>query len=261
VLRLRQGCALVCTNYAHAFKSAVLLLLSRKLKTEAPMERVDLIGMFMLGLLGTGHCVGMCGPLIFAFPGRTGRFMSHAWYHLGRVTTYVALGALMGGVGALLAGLTGMQAKADVAGIQIWLRFLAAALLAILGLIRLGWLKEPGWFALLNPERIPGFKRALCGATDSDRQAVFFPLGLLLGFLPCGLSYGAFAQALGTGSAAAGAFLVLAFAAGTVPGLLLLGTGVSAVVRRYRRPSDIIAGVLMLYMAAMLVRKALNAFG
>jgi sulfite exporter TauE/SafE len=90
---------------------------------------------------------------------------------------------------------------------------------------------------------------------------VFFPLGLLLGFLPCGLSYGAFAQALGTGSAAAGAFLVLAFAAGTVPGLLLLGTGVSAVVRRYRRPSDIIAGVLMLYMAAMLVRKALNAFG
>jgi sulfite exporter TauE/SafE len=38
--------------------------------------------MFMLGLLGTGHCVGMCGPLIFAFPGRAGRFMSHAWYHL-----------------------------------------------------------------------------------------------------------------------------------------------------------------------------------
>jgi len=223
------------------------------------MEKVDLLGMFMLGLLGTGHCVGVCGPLVFAFPGRSGRFMSHVWYHLGRVTTYVAVGAVLGGVGALLGALTGMGKKADVANLQIWLRFFAAALLAVLGLIRLGWLKEPRWFDLLNPERIPGFKRALSGASDSQGQAVFFLLGLLLGFLPCGLSYGAFAQALGTGSAATGALLVLAFAAGTVPGLLLLGTGVAAIVRRYRRPSDIIAGILMLYMAAMLVRKAFQA--
>jgi uncharacterized protein len=230
-------------------------------KPEAPMEKMDLLGMFLLGLLGTGHCLGMCGPLVFAFPGRTGRFMSHAWYHLGRVTTYVAVGAALGGLGALLAGLTGLHTKADVANFQIWLRFLAAALLAVLGLIRLGWVREPRWFDLLNPERIPGFKRALAGARDSQGQAVFFPLGLLFGFLPCGLSYGAFAQALGTGSAAAGALLVLAFASGTVPGLLLLGTGVSAIVRRYRRSSDIIAGILMLYMAAMLVRKALYALG
>jgi sulfite exporter TauE/SafE len=162
-------------------------------------------------------------------------------------------------VGTLLAALTGLDTKSDVASLQIWLRIFAAVLLAVLGLIRLGWVREPRWFDLLNPERIPGFKRALSGASDSNNQAVFFPLGLLLGFLPCGLSYGAFAQALGTGSAAGGALLVLAFAAGTVPGLLLLGTGVSAVVRRYRRPSDMIAGILMLLMAAMLVRKALIA--
>ncbi len=220
------------------------------------MEQVDLIGMFMLGLLGTGHCVGMCGPLIFAFPGRTGRFMPHAWYHLGRVTTYVAVGALLGGVGGLLAG---PDTTSNVSHLQIGLRFFAAALLAVLGLIRLGWMREPRWFEMLNPERLPGFKRALDGASDSQNQAVFFPLGLLLGLLPCGLSYGAFAQALSTGNAAVGALLVLAFAVGTVPGLLLLGTGVSAVVRRYRRPSDIVAGILMLLMAAMLVRKALMA--
>ena len=225
------------------------------------MEKVDLLGMFMLGLFGTGHCVGMCGPLIFAFPGRTGLFISHAWYHLGRVTTYVAVGAVLGGVGAVLSTLTGVDTASDVAGVQIWVRVFAAALLAVLGLIRLGWVREPRWFDLLNPERIPGFKRAVSGASDSRGQAVFFLLGLLLGFLPCGLSYGAFAQALGTGSASAGALLVLAFAAGTVPGLLLLGTGVSAIFRRYRRPSDIIAGILMLYMAVMLVRKALKAFG
>jgi hypothetical protein len=225
------------------------------------MEQTDLIGMFMLGVLGTGHCVGMCGPLIFAFPGRTGRFLPHVWYHLGRVTTYVGVGAALGGVGALIAALTGMDSKSDVASFQVWLRWFAAALLAVLGLIRLGWLQEPRWFDWLNPERIPGFSRAMSGASGSGGPTVYFLLGLLLGFLPCGLSYGAFAQALSTGSAGTGALLALAFAAGTVPGLLLLGTGVSAIVRRYRRPSDIIAGVLMLVMAVMLIRKALKALG
>lgn len=223
------------------------------------MEQVDLIGMFMLGLFGTGHCVGMCGPLIFAFPGRTGRFLSHAWYHLGRVTTYVAVGAVLGGAGALLTALTGMDTKSDVARLQIGLMFFAAALLAGFGLIRLGWVQEPRWFDRLNPERVPGFRRALSAASGANNPAVFFPLGLLLGFLPCGLSYGAFAQALGTASAAAGALMVSAFAAGTVPGLLLLGTGVAAVVRRYRRASDTIAGILMLMMAATLFRRGLQA--
>jgi uncharacterized protein len=223
------------------------------------MEQVDLIGMFMLGLLGTAHCVGMCGPLIFAFPGRTGRLGSQVWYHLGRVATYVAVGAILGGLGALLGQLTGVDTMSDVAALQIWLRFFAAALLGALGLIRLEWLREPHWFDRLNPERIPGFKRALAGASDSRDRASFFALGLLMGFLPCGLSYGAFAQALGSNSALAGALLVLAFAVGTVPGLLLLGTGLSAFVRRYRRPSDVLAGLLMLFMAAMLVRKALIA--
>lgn len=225
------------------------------------MEKVDLIGMFMLGLLGTGHCIGMCGPLIFAFPGRSGRFLPHVWYHLGRVTTYAGVGAALGGVGALIAALSGMDSKSDVASLQAWLRLFAAALLAVLGLIRLGWVREPRWLDWLNPERIPGFSRALSGASGTGGQGIFFLLGLLLGFLPCGLSYGAFAQALATGSAGTGALLVLGFAAGTVPGLLLLGTGLSAIVRRYRRPSDIIAGLLMLYMAVMLVRKALKAFG
>jgi sulfite exporter TauE/SafE len=226
---------------------------------QAPMEHVDLIGMFMLGLLGTGHCVGMCGPLIFAFPGRTGRFLPHVWYHFGRVTTYVIVGGLLGGLGAMLGELAGVDTSSAADTLQGGLRLLAAALLAALGLIRLGWMPEPQWLERLNPERIPGFRRALAGAAGSRAQAVFFPLGLILGLLPCGLSYGAFAQALSTGSYVTGAWLVFAFAAGTVPGLLLLGTGLSALARRYRRPSDIVAGLLMLLMAAALVRKAVMA--
>jgi uncharacterized protein len=223
------------------------------------MQNLDLVGMFMLGLFGTGHCIGMCGPLIFALPGRSGKFMSHVWYHSGRVITYVAIGGILGGAGGFLARLTSLETKADVAGLQVVIRFLAAALLVVFGLNRLGWLREPRWFAQLNPERIPGFRAALGGAAGPRGQAVFLYIGLVLGFLPCGLSYGAFAQALGTGSSTAGALRVLAFAAGTVPGLLLLGTGVATFVQRYRRISDIIAGMLMLFMAGLMASKAWRA--
>jgi hypothetical protein len=223
------------------------------------MQNLDLVGMFTLGLFGTGHCIGMCGPLVFALPGRSGRFMSHVWYHLGRVITYVAVGGLLGGGAPLVARLTGMETTADVAGLQAVIRFLAAALLLLFGLNRLGWLREPRWLARMTPERLPGFRTAIEGSTSSRGQGVFLYIGLVLGLLPCGLSYGAFAQALGTGSAAAGALLVLAFAAGTVPGLLTLGTGVAAFVQRHRRISELIAGILMLFMAGMMVSKAWRA--
>jgi len=225
------------------------------------MDRLDLGGMFMLGLLGTGHCIGMCGPLIFAFPGRTGKFMPHVWYHLGRVTTYTALGGIMGGLGQMLAGAaTGggagsLGGGALVMGV-LWL--VAAAFLMLFGLTRLSVMREPGWLAALSPERIPGFKRALHGATQDQHTAGFYFLGILLGFLPCGLSYGALAQALGTANAAQGTLLVLAFSVGTVPGLVLLGTGASAIFSRYRRQSDILSGVVMILMALKMGHKAMK---
>ena len=83
------------------------------------MDRLDLWGMFMLGLLGTGHCIGMCGPLIFAFPGRTGKFMPHVWYHLGRVTTYTAVGGIMGGLGQMLAGAATGSTAGSLGGVHL----------------------------------------------------------------------------------------------------------------------------------------------
>ena len=137
------------------------------------MDRLDLWGMFMLGLLGTGHCIGMCGPLIFAFPGRTGKFMPHVWYHLGRVTTYTAVGGIMGGLGQMLAGAATGGAAGSLGGVALikgvlWL--VAAALLMLFGVTRLGVIREPGWLTALSPERIPGFKRALQGAKEHPRH-------------------------------------------------------------------------------------------
>jgi sulfite exporter TauE/SafE len=187
--------------------------------------------------------------------------MPHVWYHLGRVTTYTALGGIMGGLGQILAGAATGGATGSLDGIALikgvlWL--VAAALLMLFGVTRLGVIREPGWLTALSPERIPGFKRALQGATEHPGTAVFYFLGIMLGFLPCGLSYAAFALALGSGSAAQGTLLVLTFSVGTVPGLVLLGTGASAIFSRYRRQSDILSGVLMLLMALKMGLKAMK---
>ncbi len=223
------------------------------------MDGIDIYGMFLLGLLGTGHCIGMCGPLIFAFPGRTGRLMPHVAYHLGRIITYTGVGAALGAIGQIMAGSGGDPG--GVAAIKVVLWLVAASLLMVLGVARLGIFPEPRWLSLVTPERIPGFKSALEGATSGRGLIPFLVLGLILGFLPCGLSYGAFANALGTASVLKGTASTLAFAVGTAPGLILLGTGASALFNRFRRQSDILAGVLMILMAIKMAHKAITMLG
>ena len=101
------------------------------------------------------------------------------------------------------------------------------------------------------------YKRQLKSAFSNKRQAEMLLLGMMMGFLPCGLSFAAFTRALPSGGPINGAAMVLAFALGTIPGLLLLGTGASGLARRYQSHLDILAGLLLIFMA---VELAVNAF-
>jgi len=222
------------------------------------MVDLSLWSMFMLGLLGTGHCIGMCGPLIIAFPGRTGRLSAHLFYHLGRIFTYVLIGAAMGGIGSGLAGiaaLTGGDYPAWIARIQVGFTLLAAVFLTIFGLTRLEIIREPRWMSLASPGIIPGFGKIIKSAALNQGWIHLSLVGLMMGFLPCGLSFAAFSRALPTGGALNGALMVFVFALGTLPGLVLLGTGASGLARRYQKQLDILAGLLMIYMAAELALK------
>jgi uncharacterized protein len=220
---------------------------------------LELSGLFMLGAVGTAHCLGMCGPLIIAFPGSSGKFTAHLFYHLGRVCTYVLIGAAMGAAGMVLSGLTVFQDRPVLVRGLAAIQMAAAGCLAWLGLIRLGWLAEPRWLLAITPERIPGFGKVLASSAPRRWPAAFFIVGSIFGTLPCSLSYGAFAQAFAAGSAAGGALAALAFGLGTTPGLLLLGTGVTAFARRRRALFDLLAGVLMIIMATDLAISALRA--
>jgi sulfite exporter TauE/SafE len=225
------------------------------------MDNLTFFSMFMLGILGTGHCIGMCGPLVIAFPARSGRFASHLYYHLGRILTYVLIGGIMGGIGAGLAeiaGATGGNYPVWVSRIQMGVSFTATLFLLVFGLARLGIISEPGWMAMASPDKIPGYHKLLKSAFSNKGQVEMLLLGMMMGFLPCGLSFAAFTRALPSSSPIQGAALVFAFALGTVPGLLLLGTGASGFARRYQSHSDILAGLLMIYMAAELAVKAFS---
>lgn len=225
------------------------------------MTVASLTPMFVLGLLGTGHCIGMCGPLVFVFPGRTGRFSAHLWYHGGRILTYSLVGGLMGGIGAAMVRIaagTGSDPLAWMARTQVCFSLAAAVFLLVFGLVRVGLIAEPPWLTLDDPQRIPAFGR-LMRMTGKNNTGNQFFLGLALGLLPCGLSFAAFARALAATGPMAGMAMLAAFGAGTLPGLLLIGMGAGGLARRFRRVSDVLSGMLMIGMAMALAVQGFTA--
>jgi sulfite exporter TauE/SafE len=142
--------------------------------------------------------------------------------------------------------------------VQVWLSLLVALLLLLLGLFRLGILAEPGWLSGA-PAAPSGDRTALFRSARSGRPGALFFTGLLMGTLPCGLSYAAFIRALAAGGGAEGALQALVFGLGTLPALLLVGTAAMGLLRRQRRLSDVVAGVVMVAMAADVGADALAA--
>jgi sulfite exporter TauE/SafE len=178
----------------------------------------SLLALFLVGLLGGTHCVGMCGGIVGALSvGGPARFSLHLAYNLGRILSYTLAGALVGALGSASLALAG----------QLPLR-IALYLAANLMLIALGFYLMGVTRALAFTERVgqnlwkhiqPLTRRFL--PARSVVQAL--PLGMLWGWLPCGLVYSALATALAAGSASQGALLMLAFGLGTLPNLLLAG--------------------------------------
>ena len=224
------------------------------------MNTPDLYASFVLGLLATGHCIGMCGPLVIAVPGSFGPgAMPHLLYHAGRIFTYTAVGAFMGSIGyaiSKLAGLSGDQYLSFLKAIQVFISLFAAAFLGWLGAARLGIIKEPSWMSFADLSKIPLFGRALTKIQKDKQTSGALVAGLILGFLPCGLSYGAFAMALAAGNPLKGMGITMLFGLGTAPGLFLLGAGASKLAMKYRRPLDILSGLLLLAMAGLILFKA-----
>lgn len=169
---------------------------------------------FTLGLVGSLHCAGMCGPLAIAVPvvgeGRRARIVSRLVYNAGRIATYGILG--------LLAGLVGKSFA--LAGFQRWVSVIAGGLIIVGLLISLRWPADG-----LIGGAVVKLKRLFARALQRRTHDANLSLGLLNGLLPCGLVYVAAAAAIGTGHIVTGALYMLAFGLGTLP--MMLGLGLS----------------------------------
>lgn len=168
----------------------------------------------LLGLVGSIHCAGMCGPLALALPGRgrvtCGLVAGRLAYNCGRVITYCLLGVIFGLVGRTLV----------LAGIQRWVS-IALGLVLLLGVAssRLAILRGP--VTLL----VTGLKARMGKLLIQRSFSSLLLLGLLNGLLPCGLVYVAAAGALATGGLGSGIQYMAGFGLGTLP--MMLGIGLS----------------------------------
>jgi sulfite exporter TauE/SafE len=178
--------------------------------------------LFLFGLFGGTHCLGMCGGIVGALGmGGAPRFSLHLAYNLGRLGAYICAGLLAGALGAAL-GAGGMAAAAQ-AQTRLALMLFANLMLLAAGLYLMG-LPRILAFAEKQGQRLwrhiqPASRRFL--PVRHAGQAL--PLGFLWGWLPCGLVYGALGSALGSASPVSGALVMLAFGLGTLPNLLLAG--------------------------------------
>ena len=202
---------------------------------------------FVAGLLGSTHCLGMCGAVVVLLEAQkpAGRHLDNiarrVLYNAGRLSFYAVLGALAGASGTMLTAVLGIDLALAL------LRILAALLVVGLGvslMLRLPVLEflERGGarlWRLLNPL----LRHVLPISTPAKAIAA----GFLWGALPCGLVYSAVAIAATSGSAGSGTLIMVAFWLGTLPALLVAGTSAQHLKRHLMQaPARRIAGAALI---------------
>lgn len=176
---------------------------------------------FVGGLLGSSHCVGMCGGFVFsigaAAPNWRANFVRQVAYACGRIFTYASAGAIVGYGGWRLS-----RALPPLVHVQAWLCLTAGALLIVQGL------KSAGVWNYLRPavRRAPCLTASLFASfLAAPKLGQVFLAGMANGLLPCGLVYAYLALAASTGNLAMGFVHMGLFGLGTLPIMVLTGCG------------------------------------
>ena len=179
---------------------------------------MSITAMLVIGLMGAGHCAGMCGGIVaalgFATDDNQPRWPILLSYNLGRIISYGLLGALVG-----LLGYFGQQ----FLYIGPWLRSIAGILLILMGMYLAGWWRVLTWLERAGQHlwrRLQPLSNGLF-QVRSVRRGFFY--GMLWGWLPCGLVYSALAYAATSATPVTGAAAMMAFGVGTLPAMLAGG--------------------------------------
>lgn len=217
--------------------------------------------MLLTGLAGGfGHCIGMCGPVVAAYSlgERNLRYLHHVLYNFGRITTYMFMGAVVGLTGSFLVLTTSIEK------IQTAIMVLAGISIIIMGAAIGGWIpvrktaRSSTWLSSIIQRTMELFKGPRTAGT-------YYPMGIVLGFLPCGLTYTALLAAARAAMEAEnqldgmlqGAFMLFFFGLGTTPALLLAGRVINIIGARARDKLYKLASLIMILTGVYFVVKVL----
>jgi uncharacterized protein len=230
----------------------------------------DLVAPFIVGFLGSFHCLGMCGPLVVAYalhlqpllegdtalgprPWKSG-LLHHAAFHSGRLLTYGLLGLLTSGVVHLIdLGLISFNLRTGVTLLGgVLMIFAGLTLLRVIPFSIPSFIFAPGLKPFLNRWIPPLFR--------SQYMASKLALGILTGFLPCMLSWSMVLKAATTENIFLGFMTMVLFGLGTVPVLFLTGLSASMISMKMRSAGERIAAFSVIFMGLILILKGVRSF-
>ena len=165
---------------------------------------------FILGLLGSFHCAGMCGPIAFVLPidrsNSAKKLVQIGLYHIGRLLTYSFIGFIFGWIGKGL----------YLAGFQQRISILIGVLMIVMILIPVRIFNKYNFSKPLY-SAVGKVKSGLGKLLKQKSNKALFSIGILNGFLPCGMVYMALVGAMAGGTSLDGAFYMALFGLGTIP--------------------------------------------
>jgi hypothetical protein len=218
---------------------------------ESGIWNLEFASALMLGLVGSLHCAGMCGPIAIALPLNSRSWISRIsgglLYNAGRTLTYALLGAIFGLAGMGLA----------LGGMQHWISIILGAIMILTVLIpKLG----------ATGKKIAGIGNILTGKLKKAFVKLFrirsysslFMIGLLNGFLPCGLVYIALAGALIMSRIHEGAIYMILFGIGTIPMMLAISIAGNLISGRLRQKLTAVIPVFIIILGVLFILRGLN---
>ena len=210
-----------------------------------------LLSALILGLAGSFHCAGMCGPIAVALPlhGNTtgGKIFGGGMYNIGRTITYGIMGAIFGLLGQGIQ-LIGFQQKVSVImGALMIISVLFPAL------FKNQYSMNKSWIGFIGR-----LKKAIGKMFSIRTYSSLFFIGMLNGLLPCGLVYMAIAGAIGTGEVVLGSLYMILFGLGTIPMLLAISLAGNIMSQAVRKKINKLIPVLVVIVGIFFILRGLS---
>ncbi len=226
---------------------------------------IEFIALFLIGFLGGfSHCIGMCGGIVLTYtlkiqendpvsrPSKWQLIKPHLLYNTGRIITYTFLGEIFGVIGGTLGVIFAIR------DFQGGLQLFAGIIMLFMGI------ELAGLIPSLSPDTFPGistFKRLVTSLFNQVNRKNIFGLGLVLGFLPCGLVYAAGAKAAATQSFVGGMLTMLVFGLGTFPAMFLSGMTAHLISNKLRHRLYRLAAIMVIVLAVFTILRGIDSLG